>query len=32
MALTRKLLKSLGVSDDAVEAIIDAHSETVTGL
>lgn len=32
MALTRKLLKSLGVSDDAIEAIIDAHSETVTGL
>ena len=32
MALTRKLLKSLSVSDDAIEAIIDAHSETVTGL
>lgn len=32
MALTRKLLKSLGLSEEAVEAVIDAHSETVNGL
>lgn len=32
MALTRKLLKSLGIADDAIETIIDAHSETVDAL
>lgn len=32
MALTRKLLKSLGIADDAIESIIDAHTETVDAL
>jgi response regulator of citrate/malate metabolism len=32
MALTRKLLKGLGLSDEQIETIIDAHSETVDGL
>lgn len=32
MALTRKLLKSLGLSEEVQEAIIDAHTETVAAL
>lgn len=32
MALTRKMLKALGIDDDKIEQIIDAHTETVDGL
>ncbi len=32
MALTRKFLKALGLEEEKIEQIIDAHSETVTGL
>ena len=32
MALTRKLLKGLGLTDEQVETIIEAHAETVDGL
>lgn len=32
MALTRKFLAALGLSDTQVESIIDAHSETVSAL
>ncbi len=32
MALTRAFLKSMGLDDDKVASIIEAHSETVTGL
>lgn len=32
MALTRKLLKSLGIDDEKIESIIDAHGETVDAL
>lgn len=32
MALTRKLLKSLGLEDEKIESIIEAHGETVEGL
>lgn len=32
MALTRKLLKGMQLSDEVIEMIIEAHSETVTGL
>ena len=32
MALTRKLLKSLGLDDEKIESIIEAHGETVEGL
>lgn len=32
MALGRKLLESLGLNDSQIETIIEAHSETVTGL
>ena len=32
MALTRKFLKGMGLTDEQVDAIIDAHSETVNGL
>lgn len=32
MALTRAFLKSLGLEEDKVSAIIEAHSETVEGL
>ena len=32
MALTRKLLKSLGLEEAQIETIIDAHTETVDGL
>ena len=32
MSLSRSFLKSLGLSDDQMSAVIDAHSETVTAL
>ena len=32
MSVSRSFLKSLGLNDDQVSAVIDAHSETVTGL
>ena len=32
MAVTRKLLKALGIEDDKVEQIIEAHAETVEAL
>lgn len=32
MALTRKLLKGLGLTDEQVETIIEAHTETTDGL
>ena len=32
MALTRKLLKSMGIEDEKIDQIIEAHSETVDGL
>lgn len=32
MALTRKMLKAMGIEDDKIEQIIDAHTETVDGL
>lgn len=32
MALTRAMLKSMGIEDDKVNAIIEAHTETVDGL
>lgn len=32
MALTRKLLQSMGLTDEQVSAIIENHSETVEGL
>lgn len=32
MSLTRKMLKALGLEEDKIEQIIDAHSETVEGL
>lgn len=32
MALTRKLLEGMGIEDKAIESIIEAHSDTVTGL
>ena len=32
MALTRKLLKGMGVTDEQVETIIEAHTDTVDGL
>lgn len=32
MALTRKFLKALGVSEEAIEEIITAHTETVSDL
>ena len=32
MALTRKFLKGLSLSEEQIEAIIDAHTETVDGL
>lgn len=32
MAFTRKFLKALGITDDQVESIIDAHAEVVEGL
>ena len=32
MALTRKMLKAMGIEDDKIDQIIEAHSETVDGL
>ena len=32
MALTRKFLKSMGLTDEQVESIVEAHTETVDGL
>lgn len=32
MALTRKMLKALGIEDDKIDQIIEAHTETVDGL
>lgn len=32
MALTRKLLEGMGLEEKQIESIIDAHSETVSGL
>lgn len=32
MALTRKMLKAMGISEEQIEQIIEAHSETVDGL
>lgn len=32
MALTRKYLKSMGLTEEQVESIIDAHTETLEGL
>lgn len=32
MALTRKLLRSMGIEDDKVDQIIEAHTETVNAL
>lgn len=32
MALTRKFLKAMGIEDEKIEQIIDAHTDTVDGL
>ncbi len=32
MALTRKMLKAMGIEDEKIEQIIEAHSETVSAL
>lgn len=32
MALTRKYLKAMGIEDEKIDQIIDAHTETVDGL
>ena len=32
MSLSRSFLKSLNLNDDQISAVIEAHSETVTGL
>ena len=32
MALTRKLLKGMGLTDEQVDTIIDAHTDSVDGL
>ena len=32
MSLTRAYLKSLGLDEDKIESVIEAHAETVTGL
>ncbi len=32
MALTRKMLKGMGLTEEQVDSIIDAHTETVEGL
>lgn len=32
MALTRKMLKAMGIEDEKIEQIIEAHAETVEGL
>lgn len=32
MALTRKLLKGMGLTEEQVDTIIEAHTDTVDGL
>ena len=32
MALTRKFLKGMGLTDEQIDSVIDAHTETVDGL
>ena len=32
MGLTRKLLKGMGISDEQIDTIIEAHAETVDAL
>jgi hypothetical protein len=32
MSLTRKMLKAMGIEDDKIDQIIEAHTETVNGL
>ena len=32
MALTRKMLKAMGLEDEKIDQIIEAHTETVDGL
>jgi hypothetical protein len=32
MALTRKMLKAMGIEEEKIEQIIEAHAETVDGL
>jgi hypothetical protein len=32
MALTRKFLKAMGIEDEKIDQIVDAHTETVDGL
>ena len=32
MGLTRKMLEAMGIENDKIESIIEAHSETVTAL
>lgn len=32
MALTRKLLKGMGLTEEQIDSVIDAHTETVDGL
>ena len=32
MALTRKMLKAMGIEDEKIDQIIEAHSETVDAL
>ena len=32
MALTRKMLKAMGIEDEKADEIIDAHAETVDAL
>jgi hypothetical protein len=32
MALTRKFLKAMGIEEEKIEQIIDAHTETVNAL
>lgn len=32
MALTRKFLKGMGLTDEQIDTIVEAHTETVTGL
>ena len=32
MALTRKFLKAMGIEDEKIDQIIEAHTETVSGL
>ena len=32
MALTRKMLKAMGIEDEKIDQIIEAHTETVDAL